>query len=66
MAPVCCPFCHCLDVRLATSADSDLAGYRCHDCVRTFYVAAGQTVALPTGWAADLLGRRRKRTSKDS
>lgn len=39
-----CPFCDSHDVRPLT-AIVDVVGYRCHDCVKTFYVAAGKLLA---------------------
>lgn len=42
--PERCPFCDSHDVRPLTAIGVDLAGYRCHDCSKTFYAAA---VKLP-------------------
>jgi hypothetical protein len=35
-----CPFCESHDLRSLTGPGLDVAGYRCHDCSNTFYVAA--------------------------
>jgi transposase-like protein len=46
MSPGICPFCRSFDVRLLTALGRGPAGYRCHDCQKTFYVTAAPAVPL--------------------
>ena len=41
----CCPYCRLLDVRPVISHGLELAGYRCQDCSRVFFIA---DILLPT------------------
>jgi hypothetical protein len=44
MSPGMCPYCRSFDVRTLTAVGHGPAGYRCHDCQKTFYVTPAATM----------------------
>jgi transposase-like protein len=56
-SPGTCPFCRSFDVRILTALGSGPAGYRCHDCEKTFFVAAAEP--LPLEPKSDRLSRQK-------